>query len=167
MNMADFKGVVVLLTFAMVTAFVYNHVSPHGIVLFGQWDIEKGVVRAISNTDTPLPSLQIHDLNLVKQIIQNKDRIVIDVRHRDSYDQGHLPGALSFPLDDLDQNIRKILATIKPAQPLLIYCSSLECSDSHDFATHLINLNYTDVKVFSGGFQAWEEEGQKIEKNEN
>ena len=167
MTLTDFKGIVVLLSFAVITAFVYNQFSPHGIELFGQWDAQKGVVRAISKSDDLLPSIEIHDPNIIQTIIKTKSRIIIDVRHRDIYDQGHLPGALSFPIIDFDQNIRQIITTIKRKEPLLIYCSSSECSDSHSFAAHLINLKYTDVKIFSGGFRTWEEDGRKIEKNEN
>lgn len=35
------KGVIIILVLALVTAFVFNNLSPHGLPLFGQWQ-EKG-----------------------------------------------------------------------------------------------------------------------------
>jgi hypothetical protein len=41
MRLKDLKGVVILLFFALITAFFYNHFSPFGIPLWGQWSPSK------------------------------------------------------------------------------------------------------------------------------
>ena len=67
---------------------------------------------------------------------------------------------------EFDQKIIQILDSINRQSALLIYCSSVECTDSHTFAQRLTNLGYDNVKVFSGGFRQWQEKGYEIKKNE-
>jgi len=103
---------------------------------------------------------------LIQQIVEKKERVILDARHKDVYAQGHLPGALSYSLIEFYENPDKLLSAYGKDTALLIYCSSIECTDSHTLAGRLIELKYTDVKVFAGGFRQWVEMGFKIEKNE-
>jgi rhodanese-related sulfurtransferase len=166
MTLKDLKGAFFLVFFALATAFFYNYFSPFGIALFGQWESSKGVVSAISKKSPVNTSIEISNLEMIKQIVDKKERIIIDVRPREVYDQGHLPFALSFPLMEFDQSVSHILSSLDRQSAILVYCSSIECTDSHTFAMRLKNLRYNDVKVFSGGFRQWQEKGYKIEKNE-
>jgi rhodanese-related sulfurtransferase len=162
----DIQGSVILIFFAVATAFLYNWFSPFGIPLLGQWETGQGVVTANSKNSSVNASIEINSPKTVLDIVQKKHRIIIDVRPREAYDQGHLPSALSFPLMEVDQGIGQVLGSIKRQAPLLIYCSSFECTDSHTFAQQLIGLKYEDVRVFAGGFRQWQEQGYEIEKNE-
>jgi rhodanese-related sulfurtransferase len=166
MTQKDIKGLFLLLFFAVTTAFLFNFFSPFGIAILGQWETSKGVVTAISKTDSVEASIEINNPVVIKQIVQKKERIILDARPRDIYNQGHLPSALSFPLMDFDDNIGQLLSSINRQSAILVYCSSFECTDSHTFATRLKNLKFIDVKVFSGGFRQWQEMGYEIEKNE-
>ncbi len=163
----DLKGCFFLLVFASASAFLYNHFSPYGIAVFGQWKPSEGVVSAIQKEQSLNASLEINHPEIVKQIVENKKRIILDVRSLESYNKGHLPGALSYPLMDFDQLIGQLFTVIKKTSPILVYCSSAECTDSHTFAERLKQMKYEDVKIFSGGFRQWEEMGYQIEKNEN
>ena len=150
--------------FALITSFFYNHLSPFGIALFGQWEPSKGVITAIARTEPLNASIEIVAIETIRKIVQKKTRTVIDVRPREIYDQGHLPSSLSFPLMDFDDEVPKLLKSIPRQSALLVYCSSFECTDSHTFSERLINLNYENVKIFSGGFRQWQEMGYEIEK---
>ncbi len=162
----DIKNIIFLLIFSVSIAFLYNHFSPFGIAVFGQWETSKGVVNAISKNETFNFAIEINDPNRVQQIITKKERIVVDARHKDFYDMGHLPGALSYPLIDFDTNLDQMLSALGKNSAILVYCSSFECTDSHTLASRLIESNFTDVKVFAGGYGQWVELGFKIEKNE-
>ncbi len=166
-TVSEKKGVLVLLSMAVLTAVAYNLLSSSGIPWIGQWDAPTGdngavVTKSVDSSS----SMEIFNPAEVEKIIETKKRLLIDVRYRDFYDMGHLPGALSFPLADFDRDKAKFTETIDRAQPLLIYCSGLECPDSHTFADRLIQLKYLNVKVFSLGFSGWEADGRKIETNE-
>lgn len=164
MSLKDLKDTFPLLFFALTAAFCYNYFSPAGIALFGQWETSKGVVTAHSKTNSVNASIEINNPKIIKQIIQKKERIVLDVRPREFYEEGHLPGALSFPLMEFDNIIEKLLKMTDKQSPILVYCSGFECTDSHDFAANLKDIRFTDVKVFSGGFRQWQEMGYEIEK---
>ena len=166
MTLKEIKGTFFLIFFALTTAFFYNHFSPFGIALFGQWQTSNGVVNAISKTDLVNASIEINNPEIIRRIIQEKKRIVLDVRPLEFYEEGHLPGALPFPLMEFDTVIGTLLEMTDQQSPLLIYCSGFECMDSHNFATNLENMRFTNVKVYPGGFRQWQEMGYDIEKNE-
>jgi len=166
MTRKDLTGIFFLFFFSLVMAFLYNHFSASGLALYGQWKTSKGVVSALSKTGDINPDIQINNPELIKQIVQDKTRIVLDVRPREVYNQGHLPGALSFPLIEFDQQVFQMLDSINKQEPLLVYCSSIECTDSHTVAQRLTNLGYVNVMVFSGGFRQWQEKGYEIKKND-
>jgi len=162
----EIRGSFFLLAFALLTAFLYNHFAPNGIALFGQWETSKGVVTANSKTESINSSIEINNPEIVKQIIEDKKGIILDVRPREVYDQGHLPTSLNYPLIEFDEMVPKILGSMKRSNSIIVYCASFECTDSHTFAEQLIALQYSDVKVFSGGFRQWQEKGYEISKNE-
>jgi len=112
MTRNDIKGVFLLLFFAMITAFLFNHLSPFGIKLFGQWETSKGVITAKSKVEIINNSIEINDIEIIRKIVQKKERIVLDVRSLEEYNQGHLPSALSFPLSDFDEMVGKIFGSI-------------------------------------------------------
>lgn len=166
MTSKEIKGTFFLVFFAVTTAFFYNYFSVAGIALFGQWQTSSGVVNAISKADSPDVSIEINNPETIWQIIQKKERMILDVRPLEFYEEGHLPGALSFQLIEFDNVIGRLFEMTDQHSPLLIYCSGFECMDSHNFATNLKDMGFADVRVYPGGFRQWQEMGYNIEKNE-
>ncbi len=166
MTIKEIKGIILLLSISILTAFVFNTLSPHGIAIVGQWEKSKGVVSAVSKTISIESSIEILNPKAIEDIVNDETWTIIDARGIDFYNMGHIPRALSFPLVDFDQNISKIIRSIKKDSKILVYCSSVECEISHMFAERLKQLKYSHVKVFSGGFRQWQEMGNKIIKNE-
>ncbi len=162
----EINGIIILLTISILTAFIFNMVSPHGIAIVGQWEKNKGVVSAVSKAITIESSIEILNPKAIEDIVNDESWIIIDARDTDYYNMGHIPRALSFPLVKFDQNISKIIRSIKKDSKILVYCSSVECEISHMFAERLKQLKYSHVKVFSGGFRQWQEMGNEIIKNE-
>jgi rhodanese-related sulfurtransferase len=159
-------GVFILLAVAAVVSLGVNYFSPSGIALVGQWDGSKGTVTAKSKQDTVDSDIEINNPLKVQQMIKNREVVLIDVRSGDAYDMGHLPGAFSFPLADFDQVLPQLLDLVKKDSAILVYCSGVECSDSHTFAAQLLALRFTQVRVYAGGFREWQEMGFETEKNE-
>ena len=53
------------------------------------------------------------------KLVKEKKAVYIDVRSLDSYEQGHLPGAISIPLSELPNRFKDL-----PAKKFLItYCA--------------------------------------------
>jgi rhodanese-related sulfurtransferase len=170
MDASNKKGIIILLAASVITALIYNHFSPYGITLVGNWSSAGSTPTQETNDGQKQiegHSIEIIRIDLVEKIINDRSRILIDVRQENFYSQGHLPGALNFPLIRFEENFQKMIATLSKDTPLLVYCSSVECTDSHKFADILINMMFTDVKIFSPGYRGWVDAGRKVEKNES
>ncbi len=159
----DIKGVVVLLMVSLCSAVAFNVWSDAGIALFGQWDKRLGVVSPREKNTVVDGRREINDLDLMVKLVQDQACTIVDVRTKDQFDQGHLPGAVSVPMADDDQMIGDFFVTYPPGSCLIVYCAGRECHDSHRFADQLETFGYTDLKVFSGGFSEWEQGGLPVE----
>ncbi|MCP4022811.1 MAG: rhodanese-like domain-containing protein, partial [Desulfobacteraceae bacterium] len=133
----DIIGALVLLALSIVIAFCFNHFYPNGIAYRGQWESAEGVISAKPKNDVINPAIEITEFDLIKKIVHEKRRIILDVRPRDIYRQGHLPGALSFPLENFDDELDQLFNTIQKQTAILVYCSSVQCPDAHTFASLL------------------------------
>ncbi len=146
-----------LLAVSLVISFSVNAVSPNGIPLFGQWDPEQGVIMAGSNIPVDREVIQINDPLRAKRMVESGDYVVVDVRWQEAYVEGHIPGAVNFPLDDLWNDEQSVLKLVKPEDNILAYCAGVTCSDSHTFAEHLMEMGFLHVSVYAGGFSEWQE----------
>lgn len=77
------------------------------------------------------------------------------------YAQKHLPGAILFPHDQVDQRAGTVISD--HSTPVVVYCASRSCQNSRIAAQRLIQLGYTDVAVYEGGKQEWEQGGLPFE----
>jgi len=77
------------------------------------------------------------------------------------YADKHLPGALNLPHDRVDA----LAPTLLPDRnaSIVVYCASRQCQNSHIAAQRLTVLGYTDVSVYPGGKQEWDEAGLPFE----
>ncbi len=160
-------GVMYLVILAGLLAFGVNSFSPAGIVLKGQWDRSKGVVMAGAKQEMDHADIEINNPLRVHQMIKNSEVVLVDVRPKEIYGMGHLPGAFSFPLEAFDEVLDRLLTRIKKDSVILVYCSGVECSDSHTFAARLVELNFKRVQVYAGGFREWQEMGYETQKDES
>ena len=78
------------------------------------------------------------------------------------YADKHLPGALHFPHDQVDRLAPQVIRD-KSAE-IIVYCASTTCRNSHIAAQRLVQLGYTNVAVYPGGKQAWEEAGLPFDR---
>lgn len=153
-----------LLVATLVLGLAVNALSPKGIQWIGQWDTSQGVVTARAKDDAVHSDVEINNPMKVKEIVEQGSHVVIDVRLRDAYAMGHLPGALSFPLAEFDEIMDELMGVVTRTSPILVYCSGFTCTDSHTFAQRLRDFGFTGVKVYAGGFREWEEMGFEIEE---
>ena len=79
--------------------------SPSGIPLFGQWDISKGVARADKNNPYDNSIIEIDSVSAAKKIYDIGKALFVDARSADSYAEGHVKGAISFPVGEPCQTI--------------------------------------------------------------
>jgi len=76
------------------------------------------------------------------------------------YRDWHLPGARHLPHD----RVRELAPGLFPQQAaeIVVYCASKTCQNSHIAARALEQLGYTNVAVYAGGKQEWQEAGLAV-----
>ena len=77
------------------------------------------------------------------------------------YVANHLPGALHLPHDQVDTLAAAVLP--EKSAEIVVYCANRQCQNSHIAAHRLSALGYTNVSVYAGGKQDWEEAGLPFE----
>jgi len=81
--------------------------------------------------------------------------VMLDVRERDEYEQGFIPGAVHIPRGNLETRIEANVPD--RSTPIVVYCAS--GSRSAYAAKTLGELGYTDVVSLAGGFSGWKQNG--------
>ena len=90
-----------------------------------------------------------------EQTHDDGSRLLIDVRERDEYEQGYIPGARHLSKGFLELRIED--AVPDRSTPLTLYCATGVRSLLAGRA--LQELGYTDVRSMSGGFAGWKQAG--------
>lgn len=81
-----------------------------------------------------------------KEIMDNEESIVLDVRTKNEYDQGHIEGAVLLPVDEISSKAEEVLKDKKAK--ILVYCRS--GNRSATAAKTLIKMGYENVLDFGG-----------------
>jgi rhodanese-related sulfurtransferase len=97
----------------------------------------------------------------VKKMIDNKaDIILLDVRDREEYETGHIPGAINISRGSLDFKVNLIIPDKN--KKIIVYCG-LDLRGP--LATKSLNdLGYKKAVNMIGGLKAWKEAGYPIVK---
>ena len=81
---------------------------------------------------------------------ESEDRIILDVRTKEEYAEGHIPGAICVPNEMIGTDMPEELPDKE--QLILVYCRS--GNRSKKAAEKLVKIGYTNVKEF-GGIITW------------
>jgi sulfur-carrier protein adenylyltransferase/sulfurtransferase len=83
------------------------------------------------------------------------DTLFVDVRERDEWDEGRIPGAIHIPRGNLESRIEA--AVPDRTQPLVLYCA---VGNRSVFAAKTLGeLGYDNVVSLAGGFTDWKRNG--------
>jgi rhodanese-related sulfurtransferase len=85
---------------------------------------------------------------------------IVDVLSAKSYGSGHISGAISIPIQSLEEQAPKML---KKDETIVVYCASYDCLSSTEAAKKLTNMGYSSVFDYKGGIKEWMESGLPIE----
>ena len=89
----------------------------------------------------------------VKMMEDEKNYIILDVRRPDEYAEGHIPGAINVPNEDI--GTAEISELPDKSQLILVYCRSGR--RSKEASEKLVKLGYTNIVEF-GGILDWKGE---------
>src|SRR5262245_28613434 len=86
--------------------------------------------------------------------------VILDVRERDAYHAGHVPGARHLPRGQLELRVDQELPD--PTARILTYCEFGKISTLA--AATLRGMGYTRAVALDGGIKAWREAGYPLER---
>jgi rhodanese-related sulfurtransferase len=157
------KEAIFILGISIVSAFIVNFFSPAGITLVGRWDESQKAVASKAENGFFSGELEIKDVKIAKQIYDNGKAVFVDARPFRDFENGHIKGAKSLPLDQLDNLIQAFKEKYPTDTFIVTYCSTRICGDSHRLEQLLFDHGYVNVSIFIDGYQAWKAEGYPIE----
>lgn len=95
------------------------------------------------------------DAEQVRKAIESGEWVLLDVREKDEYREGHLPGAISLPRGFLELRVEQLVPDKQ--KPIIAYCAG--GTRSLLAAKQLIEMGYEKVISMAGGFSAWKSQG--------
>ena len=117
-------------------------------------------IMLLSSCGTPGGSTnsyrQISMDEAVKMMKEEKNYIILDVRRPDEYAEGHIPGAINVPNEEI--GTAEIAELPDKSQLIFVYCRSGR--RSKEASEKLVKLGYTNIVEF-GGIQDYEGEIEK------
>jgi rhodanese-related sulfurtransferase len=86
--------------------------------------------------------------------------VLIDLRERTDYDQGHLPGAISVPFAEFKARLESL--KLPKIDPVVLY--GADDARARDATRLLYESGYQGALTLKGGMDAWRAAGQAITK---
>jgi len=94
--------------------------------------------------------------------VRNDLVTVIDVRPEEEYRQGHLPGAINIPLQELEKQLEQL----DPGRQVVAYCRGPHCVLAFDAVQALRERGYEALRL-EGGLPEWRLLGLPVEAGSN
>ena len=110
--------------------------------------------------DVELPPAEIMEISAAdayQLTMDEEDLVIIDVSP--AWDQGHLPGALSYPVGD--GSLDDAISMLDPSLPYLVYCHA--DAPAIEGAQKLIDAGFSTVYRLLGNYGAWVDAGYDVE----
>ena len=177
-----FRDAALILIAAACLGFAYNAASPLGVRMTADSIAPATAPEPVMPSGAPDPSLRnetlaaiiFHDdpaavrpaagqkLSItmawaeVKPLLAKGEILLVDARDTLAYEAGHIPGAVSLPMDTFNERIAAFTANVPQTKPLVIYCASIRCRLAHEEAALLgAQFGYADVREMPCGYAEW------------
>lgn len=117
----------------------------------------KSVAQLLNEAAANVPFMALAELKTRIESAED-DLIVLDVRERESYEDGHIPGARLLPRGQLELCVNQDLPD--PTRRILAYC---EIGRISTLATATLReMGFNRAVALDGGMKAWREAGYPI-----
>ena len=94
------------------------------------------------------------------QLMNREDAVVVDLRPAADFAQGHILGARSIPLAELEKRAGEL--DKHKAKPVIVHCAS--GNRSGDGLALLRRNGFANVVNLAGGYAAWQQAGLPVER---
>jgi glyoxylase-like metal-dependent hydrolase (beta-lactamase superfamily II)/rhodanese-related sulfurtransferase len=117
----------------------------------------KTVAQMLSDAAASVPFMSLAQLKINIELGRG-DMMVLDVRERDAYETGHIPGALHLPRGQLELRVNEELKD--PTRRILVCC---EFGRISTLATATLrSMGFSGAVALDGGIKAWREAGYPL-----
>jgi rhodanese-related sulfurtransferase len=106
------------------------------------------------------PAVKNLDVDAFAKMREAKTNVVLDVRTKQEYDAGHMPGAILIDFNSPD--FASKIAALSKDKTYLVHCAA--GGRSAKACDKMGKLNFLSVYNLEGGFRAWEKAGKPVEK---
>ena len=118
---------------------------------------------AAASTASAPTSTAISAEELYKMVKDGADIIMIDARTADKFREGHIPGAISMPADQVNaESLAEHAENMN--KKFVFYCADTTCPASRIAAAKAIGAGYIYVYEFPGGYADWKSHGYDYTK---
>jgi rhodanese-related sulfurtransferase len=156
----DLVGVALLAIASLAAGLVMNRLSDRPLPIVYQtteqrFDAElTTLVTASPFKIAPAATVGLQEFH---SAVESKSALILDARPSVFFEQGHVPGALNLARDAFARDYRQLAPVLKSAtdKPVIVYCAGGDCHDSRLVANALMSLGFSNVRVFTGGWEEW------------
>jgi rhodanese-related sulfurtransferase len=163
----EILGGLAIMLAATVIGVTVNGMLPNGVALIPEGAPVSTVQRAPAAADSAAADTTLAEgaisLAEMKRRFDAGTVYIIDARSPEEYEQGHIAGAINIPHDRIPEYLDVLNAEVPTEAEVVIYCRGPACDFSDLLATEMKMLGYTNVSVFSGGWEQWSLAGYPTE----
>lgn len=152
--------ILAIIILSTVIGLVYNSVADEPIDLIRK-KLDENIVSKEMLFDPKFVSTKktldkTVTIDLIKEVIDNPDVFIIDARRPEQYAEGFIGNSVNiYPYtDNMDEKMEAIF-NIPTDKAVICYCDGGSCDLSHELAKELLDLGYTKVFIYYGGWEEW------------
>src|SRR5271157_76914 len=101
----------------------------------------------------------------IRRRLRDPSLTIVDVLPPSSYAEGHIPGAIGLPVEDV--TTRAPLLLPERDAEIVVYCGGPTCPRAERAASLLRDLGYSRVRHYHGGIAEWKEAGEALESSKS
>jgi rhodanese-related sulfurtransferase len=91
--------------------------------------------------------------------------VFVDSRSRREFAAGHIPGALTIPLEEYRDFLPEGILAYPPDRTIVVYCEGGDCQTSLALARLIHDRGFRDIRIFTGGWAEWTASGLPVEQS--
>lgn len=97
----------------------------------------------------------------MRRMLNDNNVILVDARFSEDFEQGHLEGAINFPMDCRDDSSPSPMINVPKDARIVVYCQTAACGFAEEVAIELISDGFSNVSLFKGNWQKLAERSDK------
>jgi rhodanese-related sulfurtransferase len=147
----------VIILMAGLVGISVNYLRPDSIPVVDDWPAEISMASATEkNLIIPLPE--------ATRLFSEQAAVFIDARDEQDYESGHIHGALSLPLYDVNERFPEIAGDIPSGKMIITYCDGEGCHMGHDLAVFLRGKGFKNIRNLVNGWTVWQNANLPVEE---